>query len=66
MWKLWISSESYVYCKKCIGYVSHSRISEQQNYHEKLGNLVSGCSLCAFWDPFSGDVSLESYDLVQN
>ena len=48
MWKLRISSESYVYCKKCVGYVSHSRMCEHQNYHEKLGNLVSEFSFCAF------------------
>jgi len=35
--------------KKCMGDMSRSRISEHQNCHEKkLGNLISGCSFCAF------------------
>ena len=38
--------------KKCMGHVSHPRMSEHQNYHEKLGNLVSRFSFCAFWDLF--------------
>jgi hypothetical protein len=34
--------------KKCMGHMSHPRMSEHQNYHEKLGNLVSRFSFCAF------------------